>query len=79
MVKTKSIKWFLILAFLAVTFLILGCSAIQVDQDYIDFADGATENYLIAVNNRDFDNYSKDLNDDMKEALPEEEFLKLIS
>jgi len=55
-----------------------GCSQDNNDQEFIDFADIAAENYLIAVNNRDFDAFSKNLSTEMKELLPEAEFLNFV-
>ncbi len=53
---------------------VIGCSANQVDQEYIDFSARASEDYLIAINNRDFDSFSQNLSKEMKEALPEGSF-----
>jgi len=75
MINSKIIKLFLLLICLILTLPVIGCSANQVDQEYIDFSARASEDYLIAINNRDFDSFSQNLNKDMKEALPEEEFL----
>ncbi len=76
MIKKRSIKWFLLLVCLSLVLPIISCSANQVDQEYIDFSARASEDYLIAVNNLDFNSFSKNLSKDMKDALPEEEFLK---
>jgi len=75
MLNTKIIRLFLLLICLVLILPVIGCSANQVDQEYIDFSARATEDYLIAINNKDFDSFSQNLNKDMKEALPEEEFL----
>ncbi len=75
MINSKIIKLFLLLICLVLALPVIGCSANQVDQEYIDFSARASEEYLIAINNRDFDSFSQNLNKDMKEALPEEEFL----
>lgn len=75
MINSKIIKLFLFLICLVLALLVIGCSANLVDQEYIDFSARASEDYLIAINNRDFDSFSQNLNKDMKEALPEEEFL----
>ena len=72
MINSRTIRSFLLLICLVLILPVIGCSA---DQEYIDFSARASENYLIAINNRDFDSFSQDLNKDMKEALPEEEFL----
>jgi len=75
MINNKTIRLLLLLICLVLVLPVIGCSANQVDQEYIDFSARASENYLIAINNRDFNSFSRDLNKDMKEALPEEEFL----
>ena len=75
MINNKTIKLFLLLICLALIFPLIGCSANKVDQEYIDFSARAAEDYLIAINNRDFDSFSRNLNKDMEEVLPEEEFL----
>lgn len=75
MLNTKIIRLFLLLICLVLILPVIGCSANQVDQEYIDFSARATEDYLIAINNKDFDSFSQNLNKDMKEALPEKEFL----
>lgn len=49
-----------------------GCSA---DKEFIDFAEIAAEDYLIAMNDRDFEVFSKNLSKEMKEALPEVKFI----
>jgi hypothetical protein len=77
-INNKIIKLLLFLICLLVIVPIIGCTAIQVDQEYIDFSARATEDYLIAINNRNFNSFSKDLNKDMEEALPEEEFLTFV-
>ena len=53
----------------------LSFTACSSNQEFIDFADIAAENYLIAANDQDFDAFSKDLSNEMKELLPEAEFL----
>ncbi|MCD4670415.1 MAG: DUF3887 domain-containing protein [Actinomycetia bacterium] len=55
-----------------------GCSSGDADKEFIDFAEIAAEDYLIAVNNRDFETFSKNLSKEMKEALPEAEFLSFV-
>jgi len=75
MINSKIIKLFLLLICLVIALPVIGCSANLVDQEYIDFSARASEDYLIAISNRNFDSFSQNLNKDMKEALPEEEFL----
>lgn len=76
MIKINLVKWFLLLVCLSLVLPVISCSANQVDQEYIDFSARASEDYLIAVNNRDFNSFSKNLSKEMKDVLPEEEFLK---
>jgi hypothetical protein len=75
MINKKIVKSILFLICLVVIVPAIGCTASQVDQEYIDFSGRAIEDYLIAINNRDFNSFSKNLNKDMEEVLPEEEFL----
>ena len=65
----------IILTLAAGVFVVAGCSS-STDQEFIDFADTAAEEYLVSANNRDFESFSKHLGKEMEEALPEEEFLK---
>ena len=76
MIKRISIKWFLLLICLSLVLPVISCSANQIDQEYIDFSARASEDYLIAVNNRDFNSFSENLSKEMKDILSEEEFLK---
>ena len=78
MINNKIVKLFLFLICLVVIVPVIGCTASQVDQEYINFSARATEDYLIAINNRDFSSFSQNLNKDMEEALPEEEFLTFV-
>jgi hypothetical protein len=75
MINNKTIKLFLFIVCLVFILPVIGCSANQVDQEYIDFSVRASEDYLIAINNRDFNSFSQNLSKEMKETLPEEEFL----
>ena len=75
MTNNKIIKLFLFIVCLVFILPVISCSVNQVDQEYIDFSAMASEDYLIAINNRDFDSFSQNLSKEMKEALPEEEFL----
>jgi len=59
MIKINLVKWFLLLVCLSLVLPVISCSANQVDQEYIDFSARASEDYLIAVNNRDFNSFSK--------------------
>ncbi len=77
-INNKIVKLLLFLICLLVIVPVIGCTASQVDQEYINFSARATEDYLIAINNRDFRSFSQNLNKDMKEALPEEEFLTFV-
>ena len=42
------------------------------------YADPATENILIAMNNGDYASFSKDFNDTMKSELPEDVALEVV-
>ena len=77
-INNKIVKLLLFLICLLVIVAVIGCTASQVDQEYNNFSARATEDYLIAINNRDFSSFSQNLNKDMKEALPEEEFLTFV-
>ncbi len=77
-INNKIIKLLLFLICLLVIVPVIGCTASQIGQEYIDFSARATEDYLIAINNRDFSSFSKNLNKDMEEASPEEEFLTFV-
>lgn len=71
---TKKISVRLSIIFLCLI-MILPFTSCSADQEFVDFADIAAENYLISVNDQDFDAFSKDLSNEMKEALPEAEFM----
>jgi protein involved in sex pheromone biosynthesis len=73
---SKSAAVFLILAITASMVLISGCSTSSADQEYIDFADTAAEEYLVSINERDYVVFSKHLGEEMLEELPEESFLE---
>ena len=74
-------KKILIIAVLLLVFItaliVPGC--MTVSEEAISFADKAAENALIALNNGDYENYKKDLDDKMLEAVPEGEFIKFSS
>ncbi len=78
MTNNKTIKLFLFIVCLVFILPVIGCSANQVDQEYIDFSARASEDYLIAINNRDFNSFSQNLSKEMKEALPEGEFFSFV-
>ncbi len=59
-------------------FTIAGCFPSS-EQDFIDFAEVAAEEFLTSINNRDFEIFSKHLSHEMKGALPEEEFLRFAT
>jgi len=58
-------------------FILSGCSAAS--EEGVSFADSAAENFLIAINNADYESYKKDLGEDMLQAVPEDEFIKFSS
>ena len=66
----------LILIVAAAVFTVAGCSSGDTDREYIDFAETAAEEYLVATNNRDFETFSKNLSVEMAEALPEAAFME---
>ena len=76
MIKKKLLKCFLLLLCMILVLPVISCSAKQVDQEYIDFSARASEDYLIAVNNRDFNSFCENLSKEMKDAFPEESFLE---
>ncbi len=60
-----------------VVLLILSLSGCIVnDPEILEFAEQSTENYLIAINNLDYDTYRKDFDDIMLSSIPEEEFIR---
>lgn len=65
-----------VLLILMLTFIFSGC---KISEEIIRFADDTAENYLISLNNQDYESYSKDLDSAMKIAVPEEEFLDFSS
>ena len=77
-INNKIVKLLLFLICLLIIVSVIGCTASRVDQEYINFSARATEDYLIAINNRDFRSFSQNLNKDMKEVLPEKEFLTFV-
>ncbi len=73
-------KKFLIFGMLTVFtlgFILSGCSGVS--EEVISFADSATEDFLVALNNGNYGSYKKDLDGGMLQAVPEEEFMKLSS
>jgi len=78
MAKKISIKIPIIFLCLIMMIPFTSCSSGDADKEFIDFAETAAEDYLIAVNNRDFNTFSKNLSKEMKEALPEAEFLNFV-
>jgi hypothetical protein len=67
---------FLVLAIAVSLLLIFGCSTSAADQEYIDFADTAAEEYLTSINESDYKTFSKHLSKEMVEELNEENFLE---
>jgi hypothetical protein len=72
-VKKKFLMLMLLVTLILALF-VAGCR--KIDEQTLSFADQATEKYLIALNNQDYHNYTEDLDSDMLEAVPEEEFIK---
>lgn len=75
--RKKFLIFMIFIALFITAFMISGCT--KVSEEAISFADSATENILVALNNRDYENYKKDMDDTMLEAIPEEEFMKFSS
>jgi hypothetical protein len=71
----KTTTVFLILTITTCILLASGCSTSPADQEYIDFADTAAEEYLLSINERDYEAFSKNLGKEMMEEFPEENFL----
>jgi len=69
-------KFFLpvVLVSLAIILTLSGCAGAS--EEAVSFADAATENFLIALSDRDYGSYKKDLSEEMLQAVPEEEFVK---
>ncbi len=75
--KAMNKKILILIAFaVALTFIFPGCRA---SEEIMAFADDAAENYLISINGQDYESYARDLDDTMKRAVPEEEFLDFSS
>ncbi|HOK17942.1 MAG TPA: DUF3887 domain-containing protein [Caldisericia bacterium] len=55
----------------------LSCSKIDVNE-VREYADPMTENLLIGRNEKNYEKYSKDFSDKMKEAVSEDKFLESI-
>jgi len=64
----------LILVIAASILLISGCSTSPADQEFIDFADASAEEYLVSINEADYETFSKHLGKEMMEELTEENF-----
>ena len=70
-----------LVSFLLVMLLIfsVGCAA-KIDVDAVrSYADPMTENLLTAMNNKNYELFSKDFDDAMKKAIPKSEFSSLIA
>jgi hypothetical protein len=67
---------FLVILSLAVFVLsiaIIGCSR-EVDPEIISFADEAMENVLVSLNEENYENYSKDMDDEMLKVVTKDSF-----
>ncbi len=67
---------FSILIIAAVILSAPGCSGDSVDQEYIDFANTVSEEYLVSINEKDYQAFSRHLGKEMMEELPEDGFLE---
>ena len=65
----KQIILSLLVISLIVSFITMaGCTS-NADQEFIDFAESAAEEYLVSTDERDFATFSKHLSKEMEEAL----------
>jgi len=71
------IKILIFLIFL-VSILSFSCSKIDVNK-VREYADPMTENLLIGRNERDYEKYSKDFSDEMKNAVTYEKFIESVN
>lgn len=71
-IKLISIITILVLVLAAIP-VFAGCGKVAA------YADPATENILIAMNNRDYANFSKDFSNTMKSELPEDVFADFLA
>ncbi len=68
-----------IIIFLISLFIILNLSCSKIDVNEVrEYADAMTENLLIGRNEKNYEKYSKDFSDKMKEAVSEDKFLESI-
>ena len=71
-------KVFLVTLLIASLVVFNGCAK-KVDASQVrSFADPMTENLLIAMNNKDYRMFSRDLGSKMKRAIPESRFYALV-
>jgi len=71
---SRTAAFLLILMIAASILLISGCSTSPADQEFIDFADASAEEYLVSINEADYETFSKHLGKEMMEELTEENF-----
>jgi hypothetical protein len=55
-----------------------GCSVKALKESDVSFADGMAENVLVAETERDYDMWSKDMDETMLKAVPRDKFKVLI-
>jgi hypothetical protein len=67
---------FFILIVTAVILSLPGCSGDSRDQEYIDFAHTVSEEYLVSINEKDYQAFSRHLGKEMMDELPEDSFLE---
>jgi len=76
----RSIMKIKIIIFLISLFIILSLSCSKINVNEVrEYADPMTENLLIGRNEKNYEKYSKDFSDEMKEAVSEEKFLESIN
>jgi hypothetical protein len=72
---SRKVTLFLVFTITASIILTAGCSTSSADQEFIDFADATAEEYLVSINDRDYEAFSRHLGKEMMEELTEENFL----
>lgn len=67
------------IALLIIGLIVISGCAVKVDANKVrSFADPMTENLLIAMNNKNYEMFSRDLDSKMKQAIPESKFFVLV-
>jgi hypothetical protein len=61
------------LTVLVLSLAVIGCSS-EIDPGIITFTDAAMENVLVSLNEKDYENYSKDMDDAMLQVVTKDSF-----